>query len=1071
MALKLNQIYVYQFTTFSLLSNYKDKTKPNDMSENEMADELKKYSKEELQKKKKEFQQKLVNFKGIRCIRKSSINKAINDFLENKQSNVVSLFESDISRWIEKNKPENIQKIGFDKNLLKGIVFLKISRNHNVIMNQIIDNGLLFDGVEYCVYTAAAGQQRKTKLTLIEKSIMDEYIYKKYMCGLSMDKINQTGGLNTGKMLAYLALPLSASKPITIDIDKVIVVDDMELPVNKLVEFIDHENNFTHQKMNLPDLLNMTDGAGMILPNAMKKIEQQLDLNYPLTGFQIRSSWVKGAIFPFNFKIWCQEHDSSKVKDIWKNKEYDIIQDDIQMILTKSQLKTWGKYDSWQQYKDEFKKQELSFSATAINNPNKNNIQMAYQFLQTLDRDKANEEHIKALCNKSIQHYQLLHSDTNTILNKFGASNENEIKKPFQEALMLYPALLKDKWVKQKLERMVAGYKKDLLCGKIELDGFYGYAMPDMYAFCEWLFLGTKEPKGLIPDNYVYCQYYQDKDINRADILRSPHLNNEHTIRNILYSSECKEWFKYCGQNIIYSIHDYLMLCVQGDTDGDTLAIVPNDTLIKMVKPHDVLFYRMYKAPAQQITKKTIYNTLVNSFSCNKEGQSIGYISNAISKCWNQDVLDGETLNLIKYLTMKSNFTIDFPKTQKNIVLPKEIQKKYEEVSSSQFPYIFKYIKGKKNVNEQNSSVMNQLVKYIESNTKGCKYTYEVDDFDYSMLQSRNTEGDVIVDRSAKKYSKLQKLCYQFGSKVQSLSKKLKSIERDQNKENNDDELEENDANFDLTYSLCLMEMLNIYPDKQKLTDTLVDLCYCQKYPISGINNIMWQCCGDIIVRNIAINLKNNNYTPKTKTRMAYQTKDIDKVTSIKSKLDILLQSQKPIIYKHDIDTIQNIKNRNCQIIYYIFLCLCKIKNENSTFNHKIYIANGKKSKINKNKLLMMAELPTSTNFSKILNELKKLNLISVIEPKVKSGKIISLVDYNFSPKNDGIAFMVNNAWNPVIYYTAYNENKKICQCTICGNDFIKIKNKKTCSNKCAEILESNTKKDAYTNKKVDIAS
>ncbi len=1051
MALKLKQVYIYQFTTFSLLNK----------EENKLVDEIKMYKKEERQTATDKFNKEVNKFKGQRSIRKTAIDKSIENFLKNDDSNLVSLFESDISQWIEKNKPENIQPLGNNKVLLKGIVFLKVF--HNNIMQQIIDNGLLIDDVEYCVYTAAAGQQRKSKLTLIEKSIMNDFISKKYMCGLTVDKINKTGGINSGKYLAYMSLPLSSSKPINIDINKVIVVDDMELMVNKSVEYIDNDT-FKHEIINMPDPLNMTDGAGMILPDAMKEIEKQLELNYPLTGFQLRSSWIKGAVFSFNFKQFCQEENKYIVRDIW-NKDHDIVKEDIQMILTRSQLKTYGKYNNWKEYKEEFINQGLSFSVTAVNNADKNNMQMAYQFLQTLNRDKADDEHIKALCEKSIKHFKMLHDDTNTILQQFGACDGNEMKEPFQEALMLYPALLNDPWVKQKLEKMVSGYKKDLLCAKLETDGFYGYAQPDMYAFCEWLFLGEQEPTGLIPDNYIYCRYYHDQDINKVDCLRSPHLNNEHTIRNISHSEECKKWFEHCGQNVIYSIHDYLMLCVQGDVDGDTLAIVPNITLIDMVKPHEVLFYRMFKAPAQQINEKTIYNTLVNSFECNREGQSIGYISNAISKCWNQDELNDDTLNLIKYLTMKSNFTIDFPKTQKNIDLPKDIQAKYELISQSQFPYFFKYIKGKKTVAEPNDSVMDRIIQHIETQTKGgLRYKYKADDFDYSMLQSRNDDGKVDVDRSEKEYTELKRFCYQYGSKVQFLSKKLKSV---QNSEDTEDEQDKVDVKFDLVYSLCLMDMLKLYPDKCILANALVDLCYCQPYSIPGINNIMWKCCGDIIVHNIAENKYNIDYISKTRTRMAYKKKDIEQVEMIKSKLDILLEGQKPVIYQHDVDAMQSIKIDKNKQIYYVLLCLCKLfENSKEKLNHKVYIANGKKSKINNSKILKMAGLSSTTTISAALKKLKEMNLINIEAPKSKGGKIISLVDYDFDVTEDEIIFTVNNAWNPIIYYRAYFEHKKIGKCVICGRDILKEGNKKTCSQKCSDMLKKETKENNYEKSK-----
>ena len=50
------------------------------------------------------------------------------------------------------------------------------------------------------------------------------------MCGLSIESINEQGGMNINKFLAYLALCNSATDEWkNFDIDKSIVVDDMEL--------------------------------------------------------------------------------------------------------------------------------------------------------------------------------------------------------------------------------------------------------------------------------------------------------------------------------------------------------------------------------------------------------------------------------------------------------------------------------------------------------------------------------------------------------------------------------------------------------------------------------------------------------------------------------------------------------------------------------------------------------------------------------------------------------------------------------------------------------------------------
>ena len=83
--------------------------------------------------------------------------------------------------------------------------------------------------------------------------------------------------------------------------------------------------------------------------------------------------------------------------------------------------------------------------------------------------------------------------------------------------------------------------------------------LPDLYAFCEYLFIDkykaennnykeTKDrtiPKGLLQENQVYCRLY--KTSKELDCLRSPHLYCEHAIR----SNMCGEMFtKENGSNV-----------------------------------------------------------------------------------------------------------------------------------------------------------------------------------------------------------------------------------------------------------------------------------------------------------------------------------------------------------------------------------------------------------------------------------------------------------------------------------------------------------------------------------------
>ena len=78
----------------------------------------------------------------------------------------------------------------------------------------------------------------------------------------------------------------------------------------------------------------------------------------------------------------------------------------------------------------------------------------------------------------------------------------------------------------------------------------------------------------------------------------------------------------------VVSCHDLISKSLQCDWDGDEILISPDSSLLKVAHslPQEPLYYDMQKADPQQITNRTIYDTLVNGFNNNVIGES----SNAI---------------------------------------------------------------------------------------------------------------------------------------------------------------------------------------------------------------------------------------------------------------------------------------------------------------------------------------------------------------------------------------------------------------------------------------------------------
>ena len=195
------------------------------------------------------------------------------------------------------------------------------------VMNDLIFNGFNYNGKHYVYFSSSAGSIRKHRGLFIEEELYKQ-IQPKLTCGLTPEHVNATGGCVINKWLSYNSLSSSATDVWEdFDIDKTIVCDDKEIDVWGEMDYIsDTDYSITRKYTNVSIPLN--DGVGMMLPKCGP-------------SRVCRLPFVKGAMISFPFDKFLLEkctEEQRKVKDIY-GVEHDIIQEDIQYILTKSQFK------------------------------------------------------------------------------------------------------------------------------------------------------------------------------------------------------------------------------------------------------------------------------------------------------------------------------------------------------------------------------------------------------------------------------------------------------------------------------------------------------------------------------------------------------------------------------------------------------------------------------------------------------------------------------------------------------------------------------------------------------------
>lgn len=695
----------YDFTTQLIIDGYSKKEIKliieSDFNEDKVIDNfskiifnnlLKEHKKYNLYKKiydiaKENFNNEIENFKGIRKLNKYYLNNR----------NRVSLFDSALTRalGLEINKTTN--------------ELLIIRPYHYIILEQIIKNGYTYKKNNYKFLTASAGQIRTKKCVFINEKFWESN-EKILLCGLTIDSMNKSEqkGMNLTKFMAYVALNSSATEQWKeFDIDKSIVIRDYEGIVNDLVDYIDVEKIpiaksveecIERKKMDVP--IPYSDGCGWISPKISKK------------NFMVRLPWIKGLLTPCNFIEFCKTErildDESKryeIIDFWGN-PHDMIKEDIQVVFTESQFKAIKYYKDWEEYKKCFKECNCMANKcnTEVDEKDIKQASLNYQMMQTITN--ITDEEIEHFTNPIDQYITKGYTDLKTQLDILGCNKY--YKTNLQQALNLYPEMLQESYVKNMLSENLNKKKKQAKFAKFKTEAKYTFAIPDIYAWMEFVFNGTENPEGLLKANTVFCRLY--KDVKHLVINRSPHLFRELGVRNNEINEKTKKWFITDG--CYTSSHDLITKLLQNDNDGDKYLVIADEIYYNVAKRNMEgivpLYYEMSKAKPQEINSENIYTSLTDGY---KFG-NVGIFSNKITVMFNEKSVD---LNAIKILTCLNNFYIDGAKTGVMIKTSEEINKRIK-VANGKLPYFFQFAKDKEmnQVKPINNSTVNRICKKIE---------------------------------------------------------------------------------------------------------------------------------------------------------------------------------------------------------------------------------------------------------------------------------------------------------------------------------------------------------------------
>lgn len=767
----------------------------------------------------------------------------IRELSENQVSgkNVISVFDSYFTRTIGAEPDELCED------------FMVVQVYYFDVIKDLIYYGFTYKGEKYVYFTSSAGQIRTKKTVFIKESVWKMY-EKSIMCGLTIDDINAKGGNNPNKHLAYLALANSATDVWEeFDIDKTIVIDDFETDVFGTYDLVD-DSDYSIKRVSDYVPIPHTDGAGMMLPCMGK-------------NRMVRLPWVKGLLGVFDYRKFIEINCCSPIiKDIY-GKEHDVIAEDIQIIFTKSQFKMWKYYDSWEHYKEMYKKYGCTAGMTNVEEDRIKDATINYQMLQSLT--DITDDEIAEIAKPSVDKLNNLCSSPDNIKAAFGVTPYNVNMNSFQKSIDLYPNLLNDEYVKSQLRDIKDSMVKKYKAGKLQVHGKYTFILPDFYAACQHWFMGQENPEGLLGEEEVFCWLFRKND--RLDCLRSPHLYREHAVRdNAAWNgvgedrrSWLREW--YCTDAVYTSCHDLISKILQFDVDGDKALVVADRKLIEVADRNMrgivPLYYNMKKAEPVQLSNASIYNGLNAAFV----GGNIGIYSNNISKIWNSDVFVSgsdddkqQAIDVIKLLCMENNFVIDYAKTLYKPERPREIKSIITDYTKENLPHFFKYAKDKGDgqVIDVNGSFVNKLNDIIPNPRINCR-KLGLDKIDYKLLM-RNPDIDckvVFTDKGKIVKEETDPLIVRYCELNKQHRFVLDSAMRI-DKTFSVDTIRKSQFKHDLKYKNAIDgikdELSQFGYDDVEISDILVKFLYGIKDSKHKI--ALWLCYGDIIYSNLEKN-------------------------------------------------------------------------------------------------------------------------------------------------------------------------------------------------------------------------
>ena len=503
-----------------------------------------------------------------------------------------------------------------------------------------IDYGDRQETVTYVRLLGTAGSIKKSTIMFINENKHDEIMRRinngRYTGPKEGELVKTHNGIELGykfipaKLSAYFALQCSAS--ISVPWPRIIVVNDAEVKFTDKVRIVRDSGNDENpiwptvsEPQEIEIEADVSDGMGFISPEMSAIWAKSLNEGEePLSGYNTRCAFVKGMVFTVPFVQFADEiAHTYMITDAWGDKR-DIRDADV--ILTTSMLKLWDSYDGFEDYYQNCMKNDYDFCIAKSSPRELRNVHTTnYQYIQDYSLSDAQIDDLIAPTVTKIK--ECLGLDWKKLILYMcgtGLDEKNVLKvDPMCKAIMANPDLVKDPYVRSKVNRMIQKRINSAKIGVLDVAGDYAILGNDPYSLLQNIF-GMKIT-GLMKAGECYHKYWTDKGVDEIVLFRAPMTSHENVQKlKVVASDEMRKWYRYIKTCCLINSWDTTAMRLNGaDYDSDTVFSTNNNVLLNAFEYKDTLMCVQSKMPKKVPTEDDFIASDINGF-----GDSIGSVTN-----------------------------------------------------------------------------------------------------------------------------------------------------------------------------------------------------------------------------------------------------------------------------------------------------------------------------------------------------------------------------------------------------------------------------------------------------------